>query len=124
MTDSTYIRNYAGKTTRLDNLCLGADNNSYRLYVNGSSHFTNGINIAGTAPISMFGVGSGTYNRSVIYCDKDGIILETPRASDSSDATILPLIINTRGGQKAPVYVGKLYVGTASSYGSSTVPVY
>ena len=39
MTDSTYIRNYAGKSVRLDNLCLGADNNSYRLYVNGTSYF-------------------------------------------------------------------------------------
>lgn len=38
MTDSTYIRSYNGKSTRLDNLCLGADNNSYRLYVNGSSY--------------------------------------------------------------------------------------
>lgn len=39
MTDSTYIRNYASKSVRLDNLCLGADNNSYRLYVNGKSYF-------------------------------------------------------------------------------------
>lgn len=40
MTDSTYLRNYAGKATRLDNLCLGADNNKYRLYVSGKSYFT------------------------------------------------------------------------------------
>lgn len=45
MTDSTYIRNYGGKTTRLDNLCLGADNNSYRLYVKGTSYFTDYIRI-------------------------------------------------------------------------------
>ena len=45
MTDSTYIRNYGSKTVRLDNLCLGADNNNYRLYVNETSLHTNTINI-------------------------------------------------------------------------------
>lgn len=45
MTDDTYIRSFNGKSTRLDNLCLGSDNNSYRLYVNGTSLHTNTINI-------------------------------------------------------------------------------
>ena len=39
MTDSTYIRNYNSKTVRLDNLCLGADNNNFKLYVSGTSFF-------------------------------------------------------------------------------------
>ena len=43
MTDSTYIRNYNNKAVRMDDVCLGADNNSgYRLYVNGDSFF-NGL---------------------------------------------------------------------------------
>lgn len=62
MTDSTYIRSYNGKSTRLDNLCLGADNNSYRLYVNGTSYFTNYLQTTsyfkstvadGTSPIQV-----------------------------------------------------------------------
>ena len=94
MSDSTYIRNYNGKATRLDNLCLGADNNSYRLYVNGSSLF-NGVteSIAGTISSStawtypgggyyatanpnMRFIGDGTYGISTIefVSQKNGIL--------------------------------------------------
>ena len=47
MSDSTYIRNYNSKTVRMDNVCLGADNNSYRLYVNGTSYFNGNVTYAG-----------------------------------------------------------------------------
>lgn len=71
MSDSTYIRNYGGKSVRLDNLCLGADNNSYRLYVNGTSYFTNYLQTTsyfkstvatGTAPVQ---VSSTTLNTNL-----------------------------------------------------------
>lgn len=59
MTDSTYIRNYNGKTVRLDNLCLGADNNSYRLYVNGSSNITGDLKLDGS--LTNLAVNGGIY---------------------------------------------------------------
>lgn len=60
MTDGTYIRSYNGKSTRLDNLCLGADNNSYRFYVNGNSYFSDNISIKAGKEIKSVGTKATT----------------------------------------------------------------
>lgn len=66
MTDSTYIRSYNGKSTRLDNLCLGADNNSYRLYVNGTSYFNGDLTIPNNyAYYGILGSNSSTISSNV-----------------------------------------------------------
>ena len=62
-----------------------------------------GITCSSTNPISMTGAGSGTYNRAVIYCDSDGVTLETNRATDASDGTAKPFMVKTRGGQYADI---------------------
>lgn len=67
MTDSTYIRSYNGKSTRLDNLCLGADNNSYRLYVNGASLHTNTINFDPNTVAIDFRHDNNTYHSTLSY---------------------------------------------------------
>lgn len=83
MTDSTYIRNFNGKSVRLDNLCLGADNNSYRLYVNGiqyiqsnsSSSTTKGLTINnGVLSISNYNqtLSVGAQNTSWTHFETTG----------------------------------------------------
>lgn len=67
MTDSTYIRNYGGKATRLDNLCLGADNNSYRLYVNGTSYFNGDIYLPSNKTIYQNQSNSSNYTTIVSW---------------------------------------------------------
>jgi hypothetical protein len=61
------------------------------------------ITCSGTNPISMTGAGDGTYNRAVLYCNSDGITLETNRATDADDGTALPFMVKTRGGQYADI---------------------
>ena len=79
------------------------------------------IGLTGTAPITFYGNGTGTYNMSMFYCDSTGIQIETPRASNSATAAILPFYVNTRGGQRAPLYCSKTvvtnYGGTLPSSG-------
>ena len=79
MSDSTYIRNYAGKTTRLDNLCLGADNNSYRLYVNGSGNITGNLKLDGS--ITNLAINGGIYWNPYVESASD--------ASDAASITVL-----------------------------------
>ena len=79
MADSTYIRNYNGKTVRLDNLCLGADNNSYRLYVNGSSNITGDLKLDGS--ITNLAVNGGIYWNPCVES-----------ASDSTDAASITVV--------------------------------
>lgn len=74
MTDSTYIRNYGSKTTRLDNLCLGADNNSYRLYINGTSYQSDIARFAKTGTAAIFG-GTAINIDPAIYAPTSGIQL-------------------------------------------------
>lgn len=64
MTDSTYIRNYNSKTVRLDNLCLGADNNNYRLYVDGTTYISGYANVC-----KIYNSGDYGSSRDVTFND-------------------------------------------------------
>lgn len=88
---------------------INGSNTSYKLFVNGSSYISGYLYLANTTPITFFGNGSGTYNQSVIYVNSSGFAIETPRATDSGSAAILPLLVNTRGGQYAPLKAGDIY---------------
>ena len=61
MKDSTYIRNYNSKTVRMDNICLGADNNNFKLYVSGNSFF-NGTASFGNEQVLTHRSGEGYCN--------------------------------------------------------------
>ena len=99
-TDGVFQSSYVG---------VNGSNTSYKLFVNGSSYISGYLYLANTTPITFFGNGSGTYNQSVIYVNSSGFTIETPRATDSNSAAILPLLINTRGGQYAPLKAGDIY---------------
>ena len=64
MSDSTYIRNFGGMATRLDNLCLGEDNNQYRLYVNGTTYLSGYANVC-----KIYNSGAFSGSTSVTFND-------------------------------------------------------
>lgn len=61
------------------------------------------LNSTSTTPFQFYGNGDGTYTRSVMYVNSNGITFETPRATDASNGTSLPFMIKTRGGQFAQI---------------------
>jgi hypothetical protein len=67
------------------------------------------IHITGSTPITFLYNGTGVYTRSVIYCNSNGITIETPRVAESSSANIMPFYVMTRGGQYSPLYAGNIY---------------
>lgn len=74
------------------------------------------ITLTGTTPLTLTGSGSGTYNRSVLYCTADGgLVLENPLASDSNTAAERPLIISKRGGGNGTITVGTAKVDKIQS---------
>ena len=106
---------------------VNGSSTSYRLYVNGGGYM-NGLTLTNTNPITFYGNGTGNYNCSVIYVNSTGFTIETPRATDSGSAAILPLYARTRGGQYSTFKAGDIYsndnlvlhAGNWSSYCAAT----
>ncbi len=69
--------------------------------------------------IYLYGPGSGTYNLSNIFSDSSGLTIETPRATDAQNGTVLPLMVKTRGGQWS-----KLQTGTIVANGNVTATAF
>lgn len=66
------------------------------------------INLSNVTPLIFYGVGSGTYQQASIQCNSNGIIIETPRATEDVNGTILPVKLMSRGGVKAPLECGAI----------------
>lgn len=144
MTDSTYIRNYAGKATRLDNLCLGSDNNSYRLYVNGTSYFANNMFIPADKSLIQYQNDSSNYtalikwykgSKSQNTYDPQIGQHNTGGTNSAGSITILPYATATSPWEgSVGLYITKNVLkldgnriptaGSNGSVGSATVPVY
>ena len=114
-------------------MCIGTNSGDETMYINyrnstgsgtakeywwnaGSStswanHHIGGICCSSAYPISLFAVGSGTYNRTVVEYSSSGLIIERARKTDSYSGEIIPLIISQRGGGVAAKFDGNdLYV--------------
>ena len=90
---------------------VNGQSTNYHFYVNGSSYLSGTLSLASTTSIVFYGNGTGTYNQSAIYVNSTSFTIETPRATDSGSATILPFLVKTRGGQDAPLRAGKINAG-------------
>ncbi len=90
---------------------VNGQSTNYHFYVNGSSYLSGTLSLASTTPIVFYGNGTGTYNQSAIYVNSTSFTIETPRATDSGSATILPFLVKTRGGEDAPLRAGKINAG-------------
>lgn len=114
-------------------MCIGTNSGDETMYINyrnstgagtakeywwnaGSStswanHYIGGICCSSAYPISLFAVGSGSYNRTVVEYSSSGLIIERARKTDSYSGEIIPLIISQRGGGVAAKFDGNdLYV--------------
>ena len=56
--------------------------------------------------VAFLNSGAGTYNRTVMFADSTGVVLERPRATDSSGGTINPFFVGQRGGGTYAFEVG------------------
>lgn len=73
--------------------------------------------------IYLHGPGSGTYNLSSIFSNYYGLTIETPRATDASNGTALPLMVKTRGGQWSELQTGTIVANgnvTATAFYASS----
>lgn len=107
MTDSTYIRNFNSKTVRLDNLCLGIDNNDYKLYVNGISRFNNTLyffNSIGDTALSIESRRSKNSSNTDIEINT-GLVTKN-KSFIEIRGFAPPTMIRTTGDRSAPYGLG------------------
>jgi hypothetical protein len=64
---------------------------------NRGSSTTNAITSSSAAVFNLTNSGTGTYNKTVIYNDSSGFLLEGAKATDSNDAAKLPVTLTWRG---------------------------
>lgn len=64
---------------------------------NRGSSTTNTIVSTSAVTLSLENTGTGTYNKTVIYNDAGGFLLEGAKATDSNDAAKLPVTLTWRG---------------------------
>jgi hypothetical protein len=64
---------------------------------NRGSSTTNTITSSSAAVFNLTNSGTGTYNKTVIYNDSSGFLLEGAKATDSNDAAKLPVTLTWRG---------------------------
>ena len=73
--------------------------------------------------IYLHGSGSGTYNLSSIFSNSSGLTIETPRATNDPNGTVLPLMVKTRGGQWSELQIGTIVANgnvTATAFYASS----
>ena len=73
--------------------------------------------------IYLHGPGSGTYNLSSIFSNSSGLTIETPRATNAQNGTVLPLMVKTRGGQWSELQTGTIVANgnvTATAFYASS----
>jgi len=77
-----------------------------------------GIRSNSSTPLDLVSIGTGTYNRTVLYHDLTyGYMLERARTTDASNGTIIDWSINQRGGGTPALIAkgnGNVGIGTAS----------
>jgi hypothetical protein len=56
------------------------------------------ISFSNTAPLQFTSIGTGVYNRSVVYNNNSALIIERARQTDDPNATVINFEINRRGG--------------------------
>lgn len=71
--------------------------------------------------IYLHGPGSSTYDLSSISSNSSGLTIETPRATDAQNGTVLPLMVKTRGGQWSELQTGTI---TANKFNGGTLELY
>ena len=67
----------------------------------------------------LWGPGRDIYNVGAIFSNSYGLTIETPRATNASNGTVLPLMVKTRGGQW-----GELQTGTMVANGNVTATAF
>lgn len=71
--------------------------------------------------IYLHGPGSSTYDLSSISSNSSGLTIETPRATNAQNGTVLPLMVKTRGGQWGELQTGTI---TANKFNSGILELY
>lgn len=71
--------------------------------------------------IYLHGPGSSTYDLSSISSNSSGLTIETPRATNAQNGTVLPLMVKTRGGQWGELQTGTI---TANKFKSGILELY
>lgn len=111
----------AMRINSVGNVLIGtlSDNGIAQLQVSSNATF------AGGAPISFTNIGTGVYNRTVVYNNtSEGFQIDLARVTDSPSATPIPFKITVRGGTEfmRVSSSGYLLVGTTlNSYNSRIV---
>lgn len=73
--------------------------------------------------IYLHGPGSSTYDLSSIFSNSYGLTIETPRATNAQNGTVLPLMVKTRGGQWSELQTGTIVANgnvTATAFYASS----
>ena len=73
--------------------------------------------------IYLYGPGSNEYDLSSIFSNSSGLTIETPRATNAQNGTVLPLMIKTRGGQWSELQTGTIVANgniTATAFYASS----
>lgn len=73
--------------------------------------------------IYLHGPGSSTYDLSSIFSNSSGLTIETPRATNAQNGTVLPLMVKTRGGQWSELQTGTIVANgnvTATAFYASS----
>lgn len=80
------------------NVGVGTINPTYKFELSGGNAFITGHVKAGQG-YYLNSPGTGTYDISALYSTTDGLILESPRSTDSNSSNALPIMFRTRGSQ-------------------------
>lgn len=112
------VRQIGSAATWTDWVTLYHSGNSNLSTVNWTCATLSASNVflSNVQPITFTGAGTGTYNKSVIYCSTSGWTLEAPLVSDSATAAKVPIKLGWRGGA-AGLYIDALAnvgIGTSS----------
>ena len=73
--------------------------------------------------IYLHGPGSSIYDLSSIFSNSSGLTIETPRATNALNGTVLPLMVKTRGGQWSELQTGTIVANgnvTATAFYASS----